>query len=108
MIPPRANGLKPMMNFIVHNWKDSRLAPLIAYPRYMWFVFMSRTPTVFYDKLFTSSYQPFVTRNNLLLLLGMVGVFKYNISQRRKEGLDQQPCCCITGCPMREGCPFAK
>ncbi len=94
------------INFIYHDWKASRVAPLISYPRYLWFLTVSRFPTIYYDKTFTSSYQPFSTRNNILLLLGTVFLFKYNISQRKSQGLDQESnCCCCCFCPkIKSGC----
>jgi len=95
------------IDFIYHGWKTGRLAPLIIYPRYMWFTAISRMPTIFYDKTFNSSYQPWVTRNNVLLILSSVLIFKYNISQRRREGLDQKSCCCCCICPFtKNSCPL--
>ena len=95
-----------LINFVYHDWKSSRLAPLIMYPRYMWFITMSRFPTTHYDKTFTQSYQPFMTRNNLLLLAGALLLFKYNLEKRRSEGLDQESCCCCCICPFsKRSCP---
>lgn len=96
------------MDFIYYKWNQGRLSSLITYSRYALFNFISRSPTIFYDKVFTKSYQPFWTRNNVVLIVGMLAIFKYNIYQREKQGLDQQSCCCFAGCPLGAKCPFSS